>query len=190
MKKAPDTKIQIKLVFWFIASLAMIGMGIIALVNHERVTEVLSFITGLAAIITGIITLSIRRYEKVKTGSRMAFDWILWIILGILFFNTDLFTKIGKVLFIIVALALIVQGIGIFVRGFSNKADKAFFIPRIIFAAALAGAGVFVLTNAGDLFVEVLAVTVGLYLIIHGAYLFYEWIGEYRYFNNYRGTEE
>ena len=180
-----DRKSIVSLALLGIGGIAMIIIGIIAFLTSGQISSAISTLLGIAAIITGIITLALRLREKKNQGT-MRFDWIIWFILGILLLTTNLFSAIGGIIFVIIGIALILHGLNSFRLAVSAERKAV----KIIFSVAFVIIGVWMVFNASAIFDQIIAKAIGIYLIVHGAYLLYDWLGQVRYFRNFRGVEK
>lgn len=185
-----DRKKAVLLIFWLISGIGMIVVGILALVHRKETISTISGFLGVCALITGIITLIIRILQAKRLGkSSISLDIIIWLALGILLLNTGLFNKLGKLVFIIGGIILTCEGVRAFIASQKNADDREWYIPRMIFSGAFVILGVIVIINAESIFTNLTAFAVGIYFIIHGTELLYEWIGRAKHFYNFRGTE-
>ncbi len=185
-----DRKKVVLLVLWLISGIGMIVVGILALVHRKETISTISGFLGVCALITGVITLIIRILQAKRLGkSSFSLDIIIWLALGFLLLNTGLFNKLGKLVFIIGGIILTCEGVRAFIASQKNADDKEWYIPRMIFSGAFVILGVIVIINAESVFTNLTALAVGIYFIIHGTELLYEWLGRAKYFYNFRGTE-
>ena len=187
---AADRKKVILLVLWLISGIGMIVVGILALVHRKETISTISGFLGVCALITGVITLIIRILQAKRLGkSSFSLDVVIWLALGFLLLNTGLFNKLGKLVFIIGGIILTCEGVRAFMASQKNADDKEWYIPRMIFSGAFVILGVIVIINVESIFTNLTALAVGIYFIIHGTELLYEWLGRAKYFYNFRGTE-
>ena len=187
---AADRKKVILLVLWLISGIGMIVVGILALVHRKETISTISGFLGVCALITGVITLIIRILQAKRLGkSSFSLDVVIWLALGFLLLNTGIFNKLGKLVFIIGGIILTCEGVRAFMASQKNADDKEWYIPRMIFSGAFVILGVIVIINAESIFTNLTALAVGIYFIIHGTELLYEWLGRAKYFYNFRGTE-
>lgn len=179
-----DKKQLVGIFFWFAAGAAMIIMGIAAIINCAKAILTISNIIGGFSLITGTITLIVRFYQSkvMKKGFRL--DFIIWFVLAFLFFNTVLLQKLGKIAFIIIGAAVLISSVNMFISAMADKRPAAVILP--LFPAVL---GLWVIFNAEAVFTNMAALAVGIYLIIHGLIITYEWVGRVKYFRNFRGLE-
>lgn len=185
-----DRKKVVLLVLWLISGIGMIVVGILALIHRKETISTISGFLGVCALITGAITLIIRILQAKRLGkSSFSLDIIIWLALGFLLLNTGLFNKLGKLVFIIGGIILTCEGVRAFIASQKNPDDKEWYIPRMIFSGAFVILGVIVIINAESIFTNLTALAVGIYFIIHGTELLYEWLGRAKYFYNFRGTE-
>lgn len=185
-----DRKKVVLLVLWLISGIGMIVVGILALIHRKETISTISGFLGVCALITGVITLIIRILQAKRLGkSSFSLDIIIWLALGFLLLNTELFNKLGKLVFIIGGIILTCEGVRAFIASQKNPDDKEWYIPRMIFSGAFVILGVIVIINAESVFTNLTALAVGIYFIIHGTELLYEWLGRAKYFYNFRGTE-
>lgn len=179
-----DRKSIITLVLWGIGGLSMVITGICAFIAGWHVSAAISAVLGIAALITGGITLLIRLKEK-RDSSVMRFDWVIWFVLGILLLTTKILSAVGGIAFVVIGIALVLQGVNSFRLALSDKKPVKF-----IFSVIFVLVGVWMIFNASAIFDQVVAKVIGVYLIVHGAYLLYDWLGQVRYFRNFRGVEK
>ncbi|MBP0955912.1 MAG: DUF308 domain-containing protein [Oscillospiraceae bacterium] len=187
---ASDRKKLILLLLWLLSDIGMIVVGIMAVVNRQKAIGAISGFLGVCALITGIITLILRISQVKRLGKRnIGFDIVIWLALGFLLLNTGLLNKLGKLVFIIVGVALICEGVRAFAACQRNKDEKEWYIPRMIFSAVFIVLGITVAVNAEAIFTNLIPLAMGIYFIIHGTELLYEWIGRAKHFYYFRGTE-
>ncbi|MDY3791481.1 MAG: DUF308 domain-containing protein [Oscillospiraceae bacterium] len=187
---ASDRKKMIFLLLWLISGIGMIVVGIMAVVNRTKAISTISGFLGVCALITGIITLILRIAQVERLGKRnIGLDIVIWLALGFLLLNTSILNKLGKLAFIIGGVILICEGVRAFAACRRNKDEKEWYIPRMIFSAAFVVLGIIVVVNAERIFTNLIPLAVGIYFIIHGTELLYEWIGRAKHFYNFRGTE-
>ncbi len=181
---------MIFLLLWLISGIGMIVVGIMAVVNRTKAISTISGFLGVCALITGIITLILRIAQVERLGKRnIGLDIVIWLALGFLLLNTSILNKLGKLAFIIGGVILICEGVRAFAACQRNKDEKEWYIPRMIFSAAFVVLGIIVVVNAERIFTNLIPLAVGIYFIIHGTELLYEWIGRAKHFYNFRGTE-
>lgn len=187
---AADRKKMIFLLLWLISGIGMVVVGILAIVNRQKAIGAISGFLGVCALITGVITLILRISQVKRLGKRnIGLDILIWLALGFLLLNTSLLGKLGKLAFVIVGVVLACEGVRAFIACQRNKDEKEWYFPRMIFSAAFVVLGIIVVVNAEKIFTNLTALAVGIYFIIHGTELLYEWIGRAKHFYNFRGTE-
>ncbi|MCI7766608.1 MAG: DUF308 domain-containing protein [Oscillospiraceae bacterium] len=187
---AADRKKMVLLLLWLISGVGMIIVGIMALIRRKEAIGAISGFLGVCALITGIITLILRISQVKRLGKRnIGLDILIWIALGILLLNTGILQRLGKLAFVIFGVVLICEGVRAFIACQKNKEEKDWYIPRIIFSVGFVILGVIVLVNAEAIFTNLTAFAVGIFFIIHGTELLYEWIGRAKHFYYFRGTE-
>lgn len=185
-----DRKKFILLLLWLISGVGMIIVGIMALIRRKEAIGAISGFLGVCALITGIITLIVRISQVKRLGKRnIGLDIIIWLALGILLLNTRILHRLGKLAFIIFGIVLICEGVRAFIACRKNKEEKGWYIPRMIFSVGFVILGIIVLANAEAIFTNLTALAVGIFFIIHGTELLYEWIGRAKHFYYFRGTE-
>ena len=178
------------LLLWLISGIGMVIVGVMAVINREKAIGAISGFLGVCALITGIITLVLRISQVKRLGKRnIGLDIVIWIALGILLLNTRLLNKLGKLVFVIGGVILVCEGIRAFFACQKNKDEKEWYIPRMIFSSAFVVLGIIVVVNAEKIFSNLIPLAVGIYFIIHGTELLYEWIGRAKHFYYFRGTE-
>ncbi len=185
-----DKRKFVFLLLWLAAGIAIIVMGIAAVINGGKALDVISGLLGTAALITGIATVLIRIFQM-KSHSKKDFslDGIIWIILAVLLYKTSILKKLGKLAFIIGGIFMLLEGVRAFFAAFRDKSEKQWYIPRIVFSVIFAVLGIAVILNAEIVFTSMVGGAVGIYLIVHGSNIIYEWIGRAKYFFNNRGLE-
>ena len=187
---AADRKKLFLLLLWLISGVGMIIVGIMALIRRKEAIGAISGFLGVCALITGVITLILRISQVKRIGKRnIGFDILIWLGLGILLLNTKILNKLGKLAFVIIGIVLICEGVRAFIACRKNKEEKSWYIPRIIFSVGFVILGIIVLANAEVIFTNLTALSVGIFFIIHGTELLYEWIGRAKHFYYFRGTE-
>ncbi|MGN0637928.1 MAG: DUF308 domain-containing protein [Huintestinicola sp.] len=187
---AADRKKMVFLLLWLISGIGMVIVGIMAVINREKAIGAISGFLGVCALITGVITLILRISQVKRLGKRnIGFDIVIWLALGFLLLNTGLLNKLGKLVFIIGGITLICEGVRAFAACQRNKDEKEWYIPRMIFSGVFVVLGIIVVVNAEKIFTHLIPLAVGIYFIIHGTELLYEWIGRAKHFYYFRGTE-
>lgn len=187
---AEDRKKLIFLLLWLISGIGMVVVGIMAVINREKAIGAVSGFLGVCALITGVITLILRIAQVKRLGKRnIGLDIFIWLAMGVLLLNTGILNKLGKLAFIIGGIALICEGVRAFAACQKNKDEKEWYIPRMIFSAVFVILGIIVVVNAETIFKNLTALAIGIYFIIHGTELLYEWIGRAKHFYYFRGTE-
>ncbi|MGN1106484.1 MAG: DUF308 domain-containing protein [Huintestinicola sp.] len=187
---AKDRKKLIFLLLWLISGIGMVVVGIMAVINREKAIGAVSGFLGICALITGVITLILRIAQVKRLGKRnIGLDIFIWLALGFLLLNTGILNKLGKLAFIIGGITLICEGVRAFAACQKNKDEKEWYVPRMIFSAVFVILGIIVVVNAEAIFKNLTALSIGIYFIIHGTELLYEWIGRAKHFYYFRGTE-
>lgn len=185
-----DKKQLVWLIIWLIAGIAMLIMGISAIINSAKAIQTISTLLGIFALATGGFTVAIRISEaKVLGISKFSIDGLIWLVLAILLFNTSLLSKLGKVTFIVIGIVVILTGAKNLFFAVADRNEGKGIVPRLIIPSIIVLLGLFVVLNAESVFNNLLALTIGIYLIVHGISILYEWIGRVKYFINFRGTE-
>ncbi len=185
-----DKKQLAALVIWLIAGIAMIIIGIVALLNRSRTMETVSGALGACSLITGIITIMVRIFQGRTTGkNKFSLDGIIWLVLAFLLFNTDILNKLGKIAFVIGGIILLLEGIRSLAAAVREKSDEEWYVPRILFSVAFMVLGIVVIMNAQTIFESMIVLAIGIYFIIQGTIILYEWIGRAKYFRNFRGLD-
>ena len=119
-----DRKKVVLLVLWLISGIGMIVVGILALIHRKETINTISGFLGVCALITGVITLIIRILQAKRLGkSSFSLDIVIWLALGFLLLNTGLFNKLGKLVFIIGGIILMVPGVA-FTNAIRDMADS------------------------------------------------------------------
>ena len=178
------------LALWFIAGVAMVIMGIAAIANRDKAISAVSGALGVCALITGIVTLIVRIVEtRLRGAEQFGIDWLVWLGTAFLLFNTQIFSKIGKLAFIILGAALLLEGVPSFFAARKEREENSWYIPRIIFSAVLCLLGIGIIINARLIFESMIVLFIGVYFIVQGSNILYEWLGRVRYFRNFRGLE-
>ena len=185
-----DKRQLLFLILWLISGLGMIIMGISALINSGKTLVTVSNILGTFALFTAVITFLVRISQKQKgTKVQLGFDWLIWFFISLLLFNTNILLKLGKIAFIISGIILIFEGIRSFIAAGKSRSEHEWYIPRLIFSGVFIILGITVIINAEKIFEGMIVLSIGIYLIIHGVVILYEWIGRFKYFRNFRGLE-
>lgn len=178
------------LALWLIAGAAMVIMGIAAVLNRDKAIQAVSGALGVCALITGIVTLIVRITEtRLRGAGQFGIDWLIWLGTAFLLFNTEIFSKVGKLAFIILGISLICEGVRSFLAARRERDVTGWYIPRVIFAVALCLLGIGITANARVIFESMIVLFIGVYFIVHGCNILYEWLGRVRYFRNFRGLE-
>lgn len=185
-----DKKQLVWLIIWLIAGIAMLIMGISAIINSAKAIQTISTLLGIFALATGGFTVAIRISEaKVLGISKFSIDGLIWLVLAILLFNTSLLSKLGKVAFIVIGIVMILTGAKNLFFAVADRNESKGIVPRLIIPSIIVLLGLFVVLNAESVFNNLLALTIGIYLIVHSISILYGWIGRVKYFINFRGTE-
>ena len=161
------------LILWLIAGIGMVVIGIFAFINRQQTVDAVSGVLGVCALITCIVTAGIRFSQaKLIGGSKFTLDWLLWLAIALLLFNTKILQKIGSFTFIIIGIVVACEGARAFVYAFKNSDD------------------VVVVFNSEKIFRGMTVLAVGIFFIVHGLNILNDWIGRAKYFHYFRGTEE
>lgn len=186
-----DKKEFAGLVLWFAAGAAMVITGVLALINHAKTVNAVSGVLGVCALITGIITLLVRFYQLKVSGKRaFSLDGLIWIVIALLLFNTNILSKLGKLAFIIGGVVMLVQGVRSFFAARRAKSESEWYIPRMIFSVIFIALGIIVIANAQRIFEGMIVLAIGVYFIVHGTIILYDWIGRAKYFHNFIGLDK
>lgn len=164
---------------------AMIAAGIASFFINGAAVGTISTILAVIALIAGVVLLIARLTEK-KNGSPMRFDFVLWLILALLLFNTNILSAIGSVIFFIIALFLIAQGVTNLIGALKAPQTE---ISKIVFSCLFVVGGVYVLLHSGSVFNDIIGKVVGVYLVIQGANMLRDLVGKLRYERNFKGVE-
>lgn len=172
-----------------ISGLAMTVVGIYAIFNGHAVVGTTSKIIGICAIVCGIVSIAARIKISSIIGMdahMRSVDSILLILLGLLFMNTRILNSLGKIMFIIIGLVIIFNAVESLTSALAGrKNNDGWFIPRIITSVLLLIAGIWVFSNAGQVFSDMAGIVVGIYFISHGIETVTDWIGRERYRRNF-----
>ncbi|MCM1578204.1 MAG: DUF308 domain-containing protein [Ruminococcus sp.] len=188
---AKEKKTLAGLVLWFIAGVAMIIMGINAVIHWGDTLNAVSGVLGVCALITGIITLIVRiSLAKVQGKRGFDLDWLIWLAAAFLLFNTSLLSKLGKIAFVIAGIAILLEGVRSFFAAVKARSENEWYIPRIVFSVIFIIMGIGIIINAETIFTSMIAGAIGIYFIVHGTGILYDWLGRARYFRNFRGLEK
>ncbi len=185
-----EKKSLIWLSLWLIAGIAMIIMGISAVLNRDRAISAVSNALGICALITGLITLAVRiAATRLKGAGGFDLDWLIWLTVAFLLFNTSLLSKLGKLAFVIGGIAMLLEGVRSFFAAMKARAENEWYIPRIVFSVIFTVLGIGIIINAQTIFESMIVLAIGIYFIVHGTGILYDWLGRVRYFRNFRGLE-
>ena len=178
------------LALWLIAGIAMIIMGISAVLNRDKAISAVSNVLGICALITGLITLAVRiAAARLKGISGFDLDWLIWLVVAFLLFNTSLLLKLGKLAFVIGGIAMLLEGVRSFFAAMKARSENEWYIPRIVFSVIFIVLGIGIIINAQVIFESMIVLAIGIYFIVHGTEILYDWLGRARYFRNFRGLE-
>ena len=178
------------LALWLIAGIAMIIMGISAVLNRDKAISAVSNVLGICALITGLITLAVRiAAARLKGISSFDLDWLIWLVVAFLLFNTSLLLKLGKLAFVIGGIAMLLEGVRSFFSAMKARSENEWYIPRIVFSVIFIVLGIGIIINAQVIFESMIVLAIGIYFIVHGTEILYDWLGRARYFRNFRGLE-
>lgn len=187
---ASDKRQLAFLIFWLIAGIGMVIIGISALANRNKTVETVSGLLGAGALVTGVITLLVRIFIRSKAGAgHFDLDWALWLVLALLLFNTGLLSAMGKIIFIIGGICLLLEGLRSIYAAVRAKREKDWYIPRLVISVVLIFLGITVIRNAQRIFEGMIVLAIGVYFIVHGVIILYEWIGRAKYFRNFRSLD-
>ena len=185
-----DKKNLIFLILWLLAGLGMVTIGIVAFIRRNDTINTVSGVLGVCALLTGIVTAVIRfAQHRLMGGSRFTLDWIIWIALAILLFNTNILNRIGSLAFVILGAFMVCEGIRAFICALNSRADNQWYVPRLVFSVIITVLGIVVICNSMKIFKGMVVLSVGVFFIVHGLNILNDWIGRAKYFYNYRGTE-
>lgn len=185
-----EKKSLVWLALWLIAGIAMIIMGISAVLNRDKAISAVSNALGICALITGLITLAVRiAATRLKGAGGFGLDWLIWLAAAFLLFNTSLLSKLGKIAFVIGGIAMLLEGVRSFLGAMKARSENEWYIPRIAFSAVFAVLGIGIIINAQVIFESMIVLAIGIYFIVHGTGILYDWLGRVRYFRNFRGLE-
>lgn len=185
-----DKRQTVFLILWLIAGAGMLIMGIAALNNSDSTISAVSGLLGAGALVTGILTTVIRIFQVKTAGvGQLSLDGVIWIILAVLLFNTDILNRLGKLVFVIGGIVMLIEGVRSFFAAYREKNDKQWYIPRIVFSVIFVTLGIIVIVNAEKIFRSMIVLSVGIYFIVHGLNILYDWIGRVKYFRNFRGLD-
>ena len=163
----------------------MIILGIYSIFRGGAVVDTVSWLLGLGAIISGIVTLIVRFTRKSVFGSDgkwLSLDSIFLIVLGIILMNTGLLRALGKIMFIILGIILVYNAVQSLIAAISGRHNNdGWFAPRIFFSVILLLVGIWVFTNAGRVFTDMSGIIAGIFFITHGVGTINDWIGRVRY---------
>ena len=178
------------LALWLIAGIAMIIMGISAVLNRDKAISAVSNVLGICALITGLITLAVRiAAARLKGISGFDLDWLIWLVVAFLLFNTSLLLKLGKLAFVIGGIAMLLEGVRSFFSAMKARSENEWYIPRIVFSVIFIVIGIGIIINAQVIFESMIVLAIGIYFIVHGTEILYDWLGRAKYFRNFRGLE-
>lgn len=187
--KNSNIKDTVLRIFLLLSGLALIIVGVVSVFHGYGVIGAISKVIGICAIISGIISLVVRVKLESVAGVQahfMSVDSIILIVIGILFLNTRLLNSLGKIMFIIIGIIIIYDAVESLFSAFqSRKNDEGWFLPRIVVAALLLIAGIWVFCNAGKVFADMAGIIVGIYFISRGIQIVNDWIGDERYRKNF-----
>ena len=179
-----DTKKTISFVLWGIGCAAMIIAGIYAFFMTGAVSSVISAVLGIIALVTAVITFGIRLNEK-KSGSPMKLDWVMWLLIAVLLFKTNLFSAIGGIIFFVLGILLILTAVNSIITSLGSNTK----ISGIIYGVVLGVLGIYLFLHSRAVFDSVISKVIGAYLVVHGIYLANDLIGRIKYSRNFRGVE-
>ncbi len=176
--------------FCLAAGIGMLVFGILALINSGETLTAVSGVLGAFALITGIVTLLVRIF-RFKPSEKLLFslDWLVWLLIAFLLYNTDILYKIGKLVFVIGGIFMIIEGIRSFFAAYRQSSEMGWRTPRIIFSVIMASLGITVIINAQKIFEGLIVLAVGVYFIVQGTTVLYDAIGRIKYFRNFRGLQ-
>ncbi len=163
----------------------LIAAGIASFFINGAAISTISTILAVVALVAGIILLITRITEK-KNGGALRLDFVLWFILALLLFNTNILNSIGSIIVVIIAVFLIIEGAASLKNAVGTSAKE---ISKIIFACLFIVGGVFALLNARMVFNEVIGKVIGVYLVIQGANMLRDFWGQVKYNRNFKGVE-
>lgn len=185
-----EKKSLVWLALWLIAGIAMIIMGISAVLHRDRAISAVSNVLGICALITGLATLAVRiAATRLKGAGGFDLDWLIWLAVAFLLFNTSLLSKLGKLAFVIGGIAMLLEGVRSFFAAMKARAENEWYIPRIVFSVIFVVLGIGIIINAQTIFESMIVLAIGIYFIVHGTGILYDWLGRVRYFRNFRGLE-
>ncbi len=169
-----------------VGAAAMIAAGVYSFFVLGSAVDTISKIIAVIAFMIGAILLVTRIVEK-KGGGILRLDFLIWLCIGFLFANTGILTSLGSIIVIIISVMLILQGINS-VR-LSLTAGSGNDIFGIVIAVLLILGGGFMLLNSRYVFTEFIGKALGIYLVIQGAGMVKELMGDVKYSQNFKGVE-
>ena len=178
-------------IFWLLAGISMVIIGISALLNKEKTINAASDFLGICSIITGIVTIFIRLYQLRTQGKYLfSLDGLIWITAGILFLNTGILSRLGRLVYIIGGILIIIEGIRTAIAAIKAREERSWLIPRIICSVILTATGIVFITNAEKIFRSLTVLFIGIYFIVHGVNIISDCIGRAKYLHNFRNLED
>ena len=178
-------------IFWLLAGISMVIIGISALLNKEKTINAASDFLGICSIITGIVTILIRLYQLRTQGKYLfSLDGLIWIAAGILFLNTGILSRLGRLVYIIGGILIIIEGIRTAIAAIKAREERSWLIPRIICSVILTATGIVFITNAEKIFRSLTVLFIGIYFIVHGVNIISDCIGRAKYLHNFRNLKD
>lgn len=181
-----DRKKLIYAILCLAGSLMLIIMGVNTMLHSREAMETISGLLGLCSLAAAVVTAA-ARIMKAGSVKEISLDFLLWIFLAILLFNTNILRGLGSIAFIIIGAGLILKGIRNF--AFMKQTESGSPVTKL-FGIIPIVIGVLVIFNSGLLFEKLFVLAIGLFLTGYGISLGYEGIGRIRYFRNFRGLDD
>ncbi|MGN1090323.1 MAG: hypothetical protein ACI4Q6_07975 [Huintestinicola sp.] len=181
-----DRKKLIYAILCLAGSLMLIIMGVNTMLHSREAMETISGLLGLCSLAAAVVTAA-ARIMKAGSVKEISLDFLLWIFLAILLFNTNILRGLGSIAFIIIGVGLILKGIRNF--AFMKQTESGSPVTKL-FGIIPMVIGVLVIINSGLLFEKLFVLAIGLFLTGYGISLGYEGIGRIRYFRNFRGLDD
>lgn len=181
-----DRKKLIYAILCLAGSLMLIIMGVNAMLHSSQAMETISGLLGLCALAAAVVTAA-ARIMKAGRVREINLDFLIWVFIAVLLFNTNILRSLGSIAFIIIGVGLIAKGIRNF--AFMKQTESGSPVTKL-FGIIPIVIGVLVIINAHILFEKLFVLAIGLFLTGYGISLGYEGIGRIKYFRNFRGLDD
>lgn len=188
---SPSEKKQlVSVILCLVSGVAVIIIGIYALFNGDKTINAVSSVLGGCALVTAALSLYANIVQVKVFGKRaISIDFVIWLIISLLLFNTSILNKLGKLAFIILGVIVLIKGLFSIFAAVSGIRNNDMYVRYFVYSAFWFIAGILMIANAEAIFTGMIVTVIGLFFIVQGGKIVYDGIGRWRYFRNFRGLD-